>query len=165
MLPQSLEFYEQALARAPGDPTIASLLGGCAGRMGEIEISERCYRVAAQLEPSDWVHVSNLGGALRDQGKFDEAVEILRNAIFVHPEAADLWNTLGTVLQEQGRAEEALVHWCTARGLAARPLNIVGYGEEDEASGEAGAAEPAWAQRRQCRSSRATRRAATTSSI
>jgi tetratricopeptide (TPR) repeat protein len=109
MLPQSLEFYEQALARAPGDPTIASLLGGCAARMGEVEISERCYRVAAQLEPSDWVHLSNLGGALRDQGKFDEAVEILRNAIFVHPEAADLWNTLGTVLQEQGRAEEALV--------------------------------------------------------
>lgn len=109
MLPQSLEFYEQALARAPNDPTIASLLGGCAGRMGEIQISERCYRIASQLEPDDWTHLSNLGGALRDQGKFDEAVEILRNAIFVHPEAADLWNTLGTVLQEQGRAEEALV--------------------------------------------------------
>jgi tetratricopeptide (TPR) repeat protein len=109
MLPQSLEFYEQALARAPNDPTIASLLGGCSGRMGETEISERCYRIAAQLEPDDWTHLSNLGGALRDQGKFDEAVETLRNALYLHPEAADLWNTLGTVLQEQGRAEEALV--------------------------------------------------------
>lgn len=109
MLPQSLEFYEQALRRAPNDPTIASLLGACAARMGEMNISERCYRVAAQLEPGDWTHISNLGGALRDQGKFDEAVNILRNAIFSHPEAADLWNTLGTVLQEQGRAEEALV--------------------------------------------------------
>jgi Tfp pilus assembly protein PilF len=109
MLPQSLEFYEQALKRAPNDGTIASLLGGCAARMGEVEISERCYRVASHLEPDDWAHLSNLGGALRDQGKFDEAVEILRNAIFVHPEAADLWNTLGTVLQEQGRPEDALV--------------------------------------------------------
>jgi len=24
------------------------------------------------------------------------------------------------------------VHWCTARGLTARPLDLVGYGDEDE---------------------------------
>jgi hypothetical protein len=77
--------------------------------MGEIEIAERCYRVASQLEPGDWTHISNLGGVLRDQGRFDNAVELLRSALFVHPEAADLWNTLGTVLQEQGRPEEAVV--------------------------------------------------------
>ena len=29
-------------------------------------------------------------------------------------------------------AEEALVHWCTLRGLEARPLGMVGYGDEDE---------------------------------
>jgi len=28
--------------------------------------------------------------------------------------------------------EDALVHWCTARGLTARPLDLVGYGDEDE---------------------------------
>ena len=38
--------------------------------------------------------------------------------------ASQIWVTHG--------AEEALVHWCTMRGLEARPLNIVGYGEEDE---------------------------------
>jgi putative mRNA 3-end processing factor len=38
--------------------------------------------------------------------------------------AAQIWVTHG--------AEEALVHWCTRRGLEARPLNIVGYGDEDE---------------------------------
>jgi putative mRNA 3-end processing factor len=38
--------------------------------------------------------------------------------------AEEIWVTHG--------AEEALVHWCTARGLAARPLALVGYGEEDE---------------------------------
>ena len=38
-------------------------------------------------------------------------------------------------------AEEALVHWCETRGLAARPLHMIGYGEEEEA-GEA-AADPA----------------------
>jgi putative mRNA 3-end processing factor len=38
--------------------------------------------------------------------------------------AAQVWVTHG--------AEEALVHWCTTRGIAARPLHIVGYGDEDE---------------------------------
>jgi hypothetical protein len=38
--------------------------------------------------------------------------------------ASQIWVTHG--------AEEALVHWCTLRGLEARPLNIVGYGDEDE---------------------------------
>src|SRR4051812_6081717 len=38
--------------------------------------------------------------------------------------ASQIWVTHG--------AEEALVHWCVLRGLAARPLGLVGYGEEDE---------------------------------
>jgi putative mRNA 3-end processing factor len=38
--------------------------------------------------------------------------------------AAEVWVTHGQ--------EDALVHWCTAKGLAARPLDLVGYGEEDE---------------------------------
>jgi putative mRNA 3-end processing factor len=42
--------------------------------------------------------------------------------------AGEVWVTHG--------AEDALVHWCEARGLKARPLRLVGYGEEDEAAGE-----------------------------
>jgi putative mRNA 3-end processing factor len=38
--------------------------------------------------------------------------------------AQEIWVTHG--------AEDALVHWCGTRGLKARPLGIVGYGEEDE---------------------------------
>ena len=48
--------------------------------------------------------------------------------------ASEVWVTHG--------AEEALVHWCMTRQLKARPLNIVGYGDEEEAApagGEAGA--------------------------
>jgi|SRR5690348_10558833 len=37
--------------------------------------------------------------------------------------ASQIWVTHG--------AEEALVHWCGTRGLKARPLGLVGYGEED----------------------------------
>jgi putative mRNA 3-end processing factor len=37
--------------------------------------------------------------------------------------AADIWVTHG--------AEDALVHWCQTQGLAARPLHMIGYGDED----------------------------------
>jgi putative mRNA 3-end processing factor len=40
--------------------------------------------------------------------------------------AGEIWVTHGQ--------EDALVHWCTTQGLVARPLALVGYGEED--SGE-----------------------------
>jgi putative mRNA 3-end processing factor len=44
--------------------------------------------------------------------------------------ASDVWVTHG--------AEEALVHWCEMRGLKARPLHMIGYGEEEEAGETAG---------------------------
>jgi putative mRNA 3-end processing factor len=39
---------------------------------------------------------------------------------------SELWVTHGQ--------EEALVHWARGQGLAARPLHMVGYGEEEEAA-------------------------------
>ena len=44
--------------------------------------------------------------------------------------AGEIWVTHGQ--------EDALVHWCVTRGLKARPLDIVGYGDEDDDSGEGG---------------------------
>ncbi|MBB1091834.1 ligase-associated DNA damage response exonuclease [Rhodopseudomonas palustris] len=38
--------------------------------------------------------------------------------------AGEIWVTHGQ--------EDALVHWCRSNGLAARPLDLVGYGDEDE---------------------------------
>lgn len=47
--------------------------------------------------------------------------------------AREIWVTHGQ--------EDALVHWCKTKGLAARPLDLVGYGDEDE--GDAAPAEGA----------------------
>ncbi|MGB5901678.1 MAG: ligase-associated DNA damage response exonuclease [Xanthobacteraceae bacterium] len=44
--------------------------------------------------------------------------------------AGEIWVTHGE--------EEALVHWCKTQGLAARPLALVGYGEEDESASTGG---------------------------
>jgi len=45
--------------------------------------------------------------------------------------AGEVWVTHGQ--------EDALVHWCQTKGLAARPLALVGYGEEDEGDAPADA--------------------------
>lgn len=47
--------------------------------------------------------------------------------------ASEIWVTHGQ--------EDALVHWCGTRGLKARPLDIVGYGDEDEEGLSSGAAD------------------------
>ena len=49
-------------------------------------------------------------------------------ATIVATGAGEIWVTHGQ--------EDALVHWCVTRGLKARPLDIVGYGNEDETDGE-----------------------------
>jgi putative mRNA 3-end processing factor len=46
--------------------------------------------------------------------------------------ASDVWVTHG--------AEDALVHWCVTRGLQARPLHMIGYGEEETESVDAAGA-------------------------
>ncbi len=49
--------------------------------------------------------------------------------------AGEVWVTHGQ--------EDALVHWCTTRGLRARPLDLLGYGDEDDdstAGGDTGSA-------------------------
>jgi putative mRNA 3-end processing factor len=46
-------------------------------------------------------------------------------------ECEELWITHG--------AEDALLHWALQRGLRARPLRLLGYGEEEEVEAEASA--------------------------
>jgi putative mRNA 3-end processing factor len=48
--------------------------------------------------------------------------------------AGEIWVTHGQ--------EDALVHWCGTRGLKARPLDIVGYGDEDEDTNADGQPQP-----------------------
>lgn len=51
------------------------------------------------------------------------------------------WDDLCRTIEETGAGEvwvthgqeEALVHWCATRGIHARPLHLIGYGDEGEA--------------------------------
>jgi putative mRNA 3-end processing factor len=56
-------------------------------------------------------------------------------ATIVDTGAGEVWVTHGE--------EDALVHWCTLNGIAARPLHLLGYGDEEADEGAAGATEVA----------------------
>jgi putative mRNA 3-end processing factor len=45
-------------------------------------------------------------------------------------QASEIWVTHGQ--------EDGLVHWCASKGIAARPLRLIGYGEESEEPGGGG---------------------------
>jgi Cft2 family RNA processing exonuclease len=55
------------------------------------------------------------------------------------------WDELRATVEETGcselwvthGAEDALVHWAAQRGLQARPLNLIGYGDDGEPAAEA----------------------------
>jgi putative mRNA 3-end processing factor len=49
-------------------------------------------------------------------------------ATIIETECEELWITHG--------AEDALLHWASQRGLRARPLHLMGYGEEEETQAE-----------------------------
>lgn len=86
---------------------------------------------------SGWVRVrararqrgAELPLVISDHADWDD----LRRTI-VETGAREIWVTHG--------AEEALVHWCGSQGLEARPLNLIGYGDEgdttDAVEGKAG---------------------------
>ena len=54
------------------------------------------------------------------------------------------WDALCATMRETGcsevwvthGAEDALVHWATTQGLDARPLHLIGYGDEGEEADE-----------------------------
>ena len=84
--------------------------GGLAGASGFFECYEDMDRVVLLLDM--------LGRQMRVK---------LPAATIAATGASEIWVTHGQ--------EDALVHWSKARGLKARPLAIVGYGDEDESDG------------------------------
>ncbi len=65
-----------------------------------------------------------------DHAGWDDLLATIREV-----RAGEIWVTHGEA--------EALVHWCGTQGLRAKPLHLVGYGDEGEAEPQAEAADAA----------------------
>ena len=76
---------------------------------------------------SGWMRVR----ARARQRGVDAAAGDLRSRRLGRPHRHHRGDRRGEIWVTHGH-EDALVHWCVTRGLKARPLDIVGYGDEDE---------------------------------
>ena len=65
---------------------------------------------------------------ISDHADWDDLLATIREV-----QAGEIWVTHGEA--------EALVHWCGTQGLRAKPLHLVGYGDEGEAESEGEAAD------------------------
>lgn len=78
-------------------------------------------------------------GWMRVRARARQRGAVLPLVISDHSDWDDLCRTIGETGAEQvwvtHGAEEALVYWCETHGRKARPLNMIGYGDGEEADG------------------------------
>jgi len=107
-------YYEEALARDPGDSRCNNAMGLLAFRRGKFSRAEECFRRAIERitqrnpNPYDGEPFYNLGLALRMQGRYDEAFDAFYKAVW-----SDAWKGAGffelaRIATRRGELEEVL---------------------------------------------------------
>jgi putative mRNA 3-end processing factor len=121
---------EVRLARAASKPELAGAIALCPPSAVK-ELWSRRFPDPVTAFASGWNRVRTrarqaqveLPLIISDHADWDGLCATIRQT-----GAGEIWVTHGE--------EDALVHWCQTQGLKARPLRIVGYGEEEEGAAE-----------------------------
>ncbi len=93
--------------RAPS--SYQQFLAGCsAEESGDIELAERCYRRALELEPSLAAAHTNLGNLAHRRGAVDEARRAYQRALDLDPDQPEARFNLANLLDEVGETDLAL---------------------------------------------------------
>ncbi|MGH8802610.1 MAG: tetratricopeptide repeat protein, partial [Casimicrobiaceae bacterium] len=109
--PRAVHCCEAALARAPRDPTLLTLLGDAQVGAGDVGSARRAYDAALEADPARRDARVGLGVALLETGLPERAGHEFEIALAQGAPTAGLLANLGTSWQKRGdyvRAEEAL---------------------------------------------------------
>lgn len=108
-----------ARRKDPKDPQAAYYLAVAWERLGQLELAEKNYRAALELDPKLAEAGVNLSQMLLDGGKTKEALAVVDGALKASPQNADLLLNRAVILEKLGNKADAL----TAYGAAvkARP--------------------------------------------
>ncbi len=127
-------FYErQGVGLGPLEPVAGRAKGDLKGRIvvcppsATADLWARRFPDPVTAFASGWMRVrararqrgAELPLVVSDHADWDDLCETILDT-----EAEEIWVTHGQ--------EDALVHWCGSNGIAARPLNMIGYGDEGE---------------------------------
>jgi choline-sulfatase len=133
---------EQVLAKDPGNPAAASLLGSIKYSRNERAAGLTQLRAAAAASPSSFECQWNLGNALFLERLYDEAAVAYRAAAGIRPESAEAHQALATVLAAKRDAPGAIREYNEAikRGLRT-PRLLAALGATQLEAGDAAGAE------------------------
>lgn len=116
---EAITLHLQALGIDPKQEQIHINLISLYGRTGKVELAERAFRRAVELNAGrDEAHY-NYGVMMASTGRLNEASEAYRTALKLNPRHAEAHNNLAHLLAQHGRFEEALQHASSA--LESRP--------------------------------------------
>jgi predicted CXXCH cytochrome family protein len=92
-------------------------MGTLEGRLGNIEVAQKAFSTAIELEPNYVPAYVNLADLYREQGQEAQAEASLRAGIRIQPEVAELHHALGLALVRQQRMPEAMKELARATTL------------------------------------------------
>jgi SAM-dependent methyltransferase/tetratricopeptide (TPR) repeat protein len=110
--------YREALALAPGRPSLVFNLGRLMLDRERDAEAERLFSQVLQAAPDDPEAHYNLGVSRARQGRFEEALASVDRAIALNADFAEAHSTRGLALGKLGRHEAALASHATSIELA-----------------------------------------------
>ena len=103
-----VSLWGDAAVKNPGSVRPLVYLGNATRQRGQLELAERYYRRALQLEADHPTVRANLANVYQDLGRYDLAIATFAQVLVEHPGMTDVHYSLGRVYQEAGRANEAI---------------------------------------------------------
>jgi tetratricopeptide (TPR) repeat protein len=104
---RALAEYVEGQRYASDLPSGPFNLGNLAAAEGHIDVAERQYRRALEIDDAFDQARSNLATMVAGQGRLDEAEGLLRRVLARHPRDAGVSFNLGLLVAERGRTDEA----------------------------------------------------------
>jgi TolB-like protein/Tfp pilus assembly protein PilF len=113
----ALESYEGALRRLPNSAFVLGQMAHLERRLGQFDVAQKHYQVAAQLDPRNIGILLVLSDSLQSVRRCDEARTVLDRVLEMSPGNETALGTKAFSFQRQGRLKEA------AEVLAQAPAN------------------------------------------
>jgi TolB-like protein/Tfp pilus assembly protein PilF/predicted Ser/Thr protein kinase len=113
----ALQSYEEALRRLPNSAFVLEQMAHLERRLGHVDVAQKNYQAAAQLDPRNIGILLNLADTLQSVRRFYEARTVIDRVLEMSPENEAALAAKAQSFQSQGRLNEA------AEVLAKAPAN------------------------------------------
>ena len=113
----ALQSYEEALRRLPNSAFVLEQIAHLERRLGQIDVAQKHYQAAAELDPRNVGILLTLADALQTARRYDDARAVLDRALEIAPGNEGALASKALSFQAQGRLIEA------AEILAKAPAN------------------------------------------